>query len=221
MIGNKRLEKEMTADWGDHLDVRFYLARRLKKLHGKKVLDLGCGPGFILSQVPDSNEKYGVDINSRRIAATRRLNPRAVLKRASMYSLPFEKGFFDVVIMSNVIPNVDFYSKGNRVKNQLKAFSEVARVLKKGGVLYLTAPNHAWFKKINIHKIEHADLARLLEPYFAFELKGWNPFPPYPRFLPARVLKSLPFWFKFLEKLCENGSFSRTSKFFYTEAVRK
>ncbi len=114
----KQKVPETAADWGDRLDVRFYLAERLKRLHGKKILEIGCGWGFVLREVPDSNEKYGVDLDARRLATAKTLVPGAVLKRASMYSLPFKNGFFDAVIMANVIPHVDFRAEGNREKNE-------------------------------------------------------------------------------------------------------
>ena len=221
-VSEKKTGLKTAADWGDRLDVRFYLAERLKRLQGKKILEIGCGWGFVLREVPDSNEKYGVDLDARRLATAKELVPGAVLKHASMYSLPFKNGFFDAVIMANVIPHVDFHAEGNREKNQRKAFSEAARVLKKGGVLYLTAPNGAWFEKIGVYgKLERWRLEKLLQPYFDFEIGGWNPFPSYPRFIPSRVLKKVPLWFELLKTLCGKGLFSRTSKFFYTEAVRK
>jgi len=215
----------MITDWGDQLDVRLYLSKKLRSIERKRVLDVGCGQGFLLSQVPESNEKYGVDISEFALAQTKTKIPRALVKKASMYRMPFKSGFFDVVIMANVIPNVDFSCPGNAKKNQRKALGEAARVLKKGGMLFLTAPNAAWFGKYQPgsarKRLEYGELEVLLKPDFKGGIKGWNPFPPFPYFLPARVLRRIPGWFSFLSWICEKGFFNQKGKFFYTLALKK
>lgn len=222
MVRMNDFEREMVAEWGDHLDVRFYLAARLKRLHGKRVLDVGCGPGLLLSLLPASNSKYGVDLSARRLALARKRNPRAVLKRASMYALPFPNGFFDVVVCANILPGADFPVKGNQQKFQQKMLSEAARVLKKGGILFLTTPNNVWYARWRRSGFtDYAKLEGVLKRHFRCEIKGWNPFPPYPRFLPSRALRKIPVWADFLGMLCEKGFYRRTSKFFYTEAVKQ
>jgi SAM-dependent methyltransferase len=205
--------------WGDHLDVRFFLARRLQEFEGKKILDVGCGPGVLLSELPGSNEKFGVDSDAGLARSAKKLNPKAVVKRASMYRLPFPKNFFDVVVMANVVPGADFLvPPKHRSALQKKALSEVARVLKRDGVLFLTTPNNSYYKT---NKLSFNELDALLKPLFEFEIKGWNPFPKFPFFLPARVLARVPGWFSFLARLCLKGFFAKSSKFFYVEARLK
>jgi hypothetical protein len=50
---------------------------------------------------------------------------------------------------------------------------------------------------------------------------GWNPFPPFPLFLPGRLLAVIPGWFALVKWLCEKGFFRKTSKFFFAIAVKK
>ncbi len=201
--------------------MRYYLARRLSKIGGKKVLDIGCGKGLLLAVLGDSNEKHGVDSDARAVreAKAKKLNQKAVIKKASMYRLPFPPNWFDVVVTANVVPNADFPApEKTRRENQEKAVREAARVLKKGGVLFLTTPNNAFYKSV---KLSFEELDSLLKPCFRYEIKGWNPFPRFPFFPPARVLRLIPGWFGLLAWLCEKGFFRRSSKFFYVEAVKK
>ena len=209
----------MQTNWGDRLDVRYYLVNRLSHLQGKKVLDVACGNGYLLEALSDSNEKYGIDESQDAVKESKRRSPKAKVLKASMFKLPFKNDFFDVAIMANVIPNADFYGvPEKRRHNQEKAIGEVARVLKKNGVLYLTTPNNAFYKS---SKVSFAELDALLKPWFNYKIKGWNPFPKFPFFLPARVLKHVPGWFSLLRALSEKGLFGKKSKFFFVEAVKK
>ena len=201
----------MQTNWGDRLDVRYYLIKRLSSLRGKRVLDIACGNGYLLKALPYGNQKYGIDASEEAVKSSKAAEPEATVKKASLYHLPFKGDFFDVVVMANVIPNADFGSKGKREGNQKKAVAEAWRVLKKKGVLLLTTPNNAVYKTV---KVEYQELDSLLKPFFDYKIMGWNPFPKFPFFLPARVLKHVPGWFSLLEWMTEKGLFAKKSKFF-------
>ncbi len=214
------------SDWGDSLDVRFYLAKRLSSIRGKKVLDVGCGQGLLLSVIDQSNEKFGVDYDGLKVQNAEKNSitlgaGKAKVFKASMYRLPFKSNFFDVVVCANVVPGADFPVAGSQRKLQRKMVSEAARVLKKGGSFFLTTPNNVWYERWRRSGfVNYADLDALLKPHFRCEVKGWNPFPPYPYFLPARVLRAVPGWFSLLSFLCEKNFFRKSSKFFYTRAIK-
>ena len=112
-------------------DVISYLSPHLGP--GLRVLDLGCGPGFIsvrLAEAVAPGELYGIDMEpsqiemARGIAAERGCD-NASFRVADIADLPFEDGFFDVACCNDVLAYVPGTSA---------ALSEVKRVLKPGGV---------------------------------------------------------------------------------------
>ncbi len=104
----------------------------------KRVLDAGCGRGFYVKMLTFFNfiqEIHGIDINQNHIEkATKNtaLDKRVHVQTGSIYTLPFEDNYFDVVICSEVLEHLD---------NDKKAVVELHRVLKKGGTLLVTVPN--------------------------------------------------------------------------------
>lgn len=102
----------------------------------KRVLDVGCGPGWL---VRDLNKRgfqaLGCDPSPEAIKMARKINEagRSVLK-ASATSLPFKDGVFDAVLGISMIEHL--------TKNEAKKFlTEAYRVLKRDGWLFLVTPN--------------------------------------------------------------------------------
>jgi len=204
-----RAQRQSPNGWGDRLDVRYYLALQLSQLRGKHVLDIGCGPGLLLSVLHPSNKIEGWDTNPEAIRAARRNAPRAHLITKE-FKLK-HAGRFDVVVLAHMIED-----------NDPKQFvKRAAKALRKGGRLYLTTPNGDFAKYRNTGLPRRTDLERLLSPYFDFRIYGWNPFPPWPWFPPARILARLPGWFELLRWLCEHNILVNNAKSFYVEAMRR
>lgn len=113
----------------------YYL--RLKRVveltgSGKKVLDIGCGDGFLeLYLKKNFKEVHGIDINEVDLAVAKKINPekRVSFTKASATKLPFKKDFFDAVVCTDVIEHI---------KEDKKVISEIRRVLKKNGTLVIT-----------------------------------------------------------------------------------
>jgi ubiquinone/menaquinone biosynthesis C-methylase UbiE len=109
----------------------------LTSLKGKTVLDVGCNVGggiVVLSEL--GAECVGIDLNKDDLSICRqRLNMHklnADILCADGYQMPFNKEQFDVVICTEVLEHV---------KDRKTMIREMSRVLKKGGLLYLSFPN--------------------------------------------------------------------------------
>lgn len=109
-----------------------YLLRR--KIEIKRILDVGCALGEFLKFCEEKQiETYGTDISEFALLKTRK-NIKAGLMRldASKDRLPFENDYFDAVTIFDIVEHL---------KSTDLLFSEVHRVLKKDGIIFLTTPN--------------------------------------------------------------------------------
>ena len=105
-------------------------------LRGRRVLDVGCGPGHVLALLAREYEArcWGVDAAPGMIAVAREHVPAGVdVQVAKAESLPFEDAFFERVLMLLVVQHVD----------RPRAFREAARVLVADGRIAIrtTAPD--------------------------------------------------------------------------------
>lgn len=117
-----------------------YLTRLLKK--DWKILDLACGYGrFSIPLALMGYRVQGIDITSIFIEKgkeeARKRNLSIEFRVGDMRSLPYEDRSFDSVICM-----WNSFSELVQIQDQVKAISEIFRVLKRGGLAIVEVRNH-------------------------------------------------------------------------------
>src|SRR5918995_6439729 len=107
---------------------------------GERVLDLGCGAGRFVAALREAGaEPIGVEVAEAALERARRNVPGADLRLVTPDgSLPLGHGEVDVVWCSEVLEHV---------ADTIALLTEVRRVLKRGGRLLLTVPDHGRVKR--------------------------------------------------------------------------
>jgi SAM-dependent methyltransferase len=113
-----------------------------------RVLDIGCGSGIngkTLKELHPSIEIYGVDMISEN-----ELPYFISYKKVDLdtESLPFPDNYFDTLVFTHVIEHL---------RNPFQLGKEIKRVLKKGGKIYIEAPNwiSALIPSFGFHREQH------------------------------------------------------------------
>jgi len=115
------------------------IAKLFKEKGVQKILDIGSGTGrHLLYFSKKGFEVYGMDASPKGISIAKQwlleenLNAEIILHRIEE-KFPFEDNFFDAIISIQVIHH-------NKMKEILITISEIERVLKKGGIIFITFP---------------------------------------------------------------------------------
>lgn len=115
---------------------------RLRSSSGPRLLDVGCGTGFIISIAGDLfSEIHGVDITQAMLDRVEHGSANVTLHRALAEKMPFSDGYFDAASAYSFIHHLTDYADVLR---------EVHRVLKPGGTFYVDLdPNRAFWSAVN------------------------------------------------------------------------
>lgn len=104
-----------------------------KEVKGR-VLDVGCGYGFAAKTLAKERRDlmvYGIDRDKKRIPEAKRHKEGVNFQVADAERIPFEDKYFSAVMSFEVLEHVD---------DPIKVLGEINRVLKPGGVFFLTTP---------------------------------------------------------------------------------
>jgi SAM-dependent methyltransferase len=138
---------------------RFQKAAKIIRMLGERrfaeardLLEVGCGSGIISNALSEAGQGRlivaAVDVTDNRIE-----KEGYSFQQVPDTRLPYTDASFDIVVSNHVIEHV-----GER-NAQLQHLSEIKRVLRPGGVIYLAVPNK-W---------------RLVEPHYRLPLLSWLP----------------------------------------------
>lgn len=118
---------------------RLHLIERAVTRHGadrptRRILDLGCGTGWLTQSLARHGHAVGVDFSAGAIDAARRsAGPRTAFHVRDFVREPLDDlGTFDIVVSAEVVEHVT---------NKLAFVDRCCRALAPGGVLVLTTPN--------------------------------------------------------------------------------
>lgn len=107
-----------------------------------KILDVGCAYGYdLIYYSKKCKGVFGVDPNEELIKKAKLDYPNIEFRVGPAENLPFKDKTFDLVIMGDVLEHVD---------DEVKSLSEAYRVLKKEGILIITAPHKGLFSFMDI-----------------------------------------------------------------------
>lgn len=137
--------------------VKTRLTKLRERAKGGKLLDVGCGTGFIIHLAADLfDEIHGVDITPEMMSQVDRSKGNITIHEAPAEQLPFPAASFDAVTAYSFIDHLD------DVSVMLK---EVARVLKPGGWAYIDlAPNRMFWEALSKMPTDHqGDLSDIVE----------------------------------------------------------
>jgi SAM-dependent methyltransferase len=121
------------AAWSKEL--RNYLFGQSGMDTARRVLEVGCGTGAILSDLDTTAAVLGVDLEPACLREARLHVPQAILACGDALSLPFATGAFDIVLCHFLLL---------WVQDPLQALLEMKRVTRSGGsVLALAEPDYS------------------------------------------------------------------------------
>ena len=98
-----------------------------------RALDVGCGPGILLSKISEIQfDAYGIDRSASMIAEAREIAPLAHLTVGRAEKLPFPDNYFDIVVLAGIL---------EYLPEPEDALNEVYRVAKPGSLIIVSMLN--------------------------------------------------------------------------------
>lgn len=114
-----------------------------------RILDAGCGTGGLMLRLHDlSRHTFGLDLSAEGARFWGERGVRAHACLASINELPYPAQSFDAVVSVDILEcdGVD----------DARAYGELVRVTRPGGVVIVVVPAYQWMKTEGHHKAVHA-----------------------------------------------------------------
>ena len=131
LLGIRRIAGEHSV--GKIVDTNLLLVKPY--LHGKRILEVGCGMGQLTEKLCSADcQVYAFDLSFKNAIFTKkyRASKDSLIFVGNALEIPFPGNHFDVVISSEVIEHVP---------DEHKMIEEMKRVCKEGGIICLSTPN--------------------------------------------------------------------------------
>jgi len=134
--------------------------KKYKTLENLKVLDWGCGPGRIIRHLPHFMDKsckfYGTDYNKKYIKwSGSNISDVSFSVNQLQPPLQFNDNYFDIIYGISIFTHL---SK----KMHYAWFDELMRVLKPGGILFITLHGNAFQEKLTKSERDDFDKGKLV-----------------------------------------------------------
>lgn len=117
----------------------------LKKDTPKRVIDLGCGTGLILSELNAISVPVGIDFSMTALSFCKRRGLRD-LTCADVNNLPFADESFDLIFALDLLEHI---------KDDKHLLGEIRRICGPGGVLIATVPAHQYLWSEHDEALHH------------------------------------------------------------------
>ncbi len=181
------------------------------KISGKKVLDIGCGAGHLLSRL-SSLGKAVIGIEPNKDLATK---AQTILGDAKILCRPAEDGLSDIT----EVDTITMLDVLEHIEDDGAQIARTAEILPSGGTVVIVVPAHPYLYGRRDEKYGHfrrytgAQLrALLLRHNFAMmEMRHWNMLGVLPYWFSEKILKrSLDPKFRDVSDSAQNSLFSRS-----------
>ena len=131
-------------------------------------LDIGCGEGYSLIEASNRGwNVYGIDITDHRMKDACINGIKFINSDLINSNLPSD--FFDIIYLDSVLEHV---------YNPVEYLTEIKRILRKGGILYLGVPNEdSLFNDVRkiFYKITGKNITEKIKPFQSpYHINGFN-----------------------------------------------
>ncbi len=131
-----------------------------------KILDFGCGTGWLTERLAEFGETAGIDLADGVIECAQSRAPHIKFIAGDIFQMPLPRTYYDVVVSQEVIAHIP---------DQVAYLDRAAEVLKSRGYLIITTPNKFVMDRSNWpaqppehieHWLKMTNLKRLLHKHF-------------------------------------------------------